>query len=111
MMKSPSERAVRIAVPVAYLALAVALTWPMVETFTSRIGGDGGERVLHLGDFWWVKESFLHLSNPFFTDQLRHPFGVSLVFQTFVLPDALAALPLWVVLPPLGVYNAVILWS
>ena len=43
-MKQPSDRAVRIAVPLAYLALAIALTWPTVETFTTRIGGDGDVR-------------------------------------------------------------------
>jgi hypothetical protein len=111
-MKALSDRAVRrVAVPLAYLALAIALTWPTVATFSTRMGGDGGDGYQNLWNFWWVKESLLHFQNPFFTDHLRQPFGVTLVFQTFVVPDAIVALPLWAFLPPLGVYNSVLLWS
>src|ERR1700722_15157657 len=110
-MKAPSDRAVRIAVPLAYLALGIALTWPMATTFTTKIGGDFGDGFQNIWNFWWIKDSLLHLRNPFFSDHLRAPFGVSLVFSPSVLPDALLSLPLWAVLPPLGVYNSVILWS
>jgi hypothetical protein len=110
-LPSPSDRVVRFGVPLAYVVLAAALTWPMVATFTTKIGGDFGDGFQNLWNFWWLKEAVTHLRNPFFTDHLRAPFGVTLVFQTFCLPDAIISLPLWLVLPPLGVYNSVVLWS
>src|SRR4051812_35047673 len=99
-----------VGVPALYLAIAVALTWPAATTFSTRLAGDYGDGFQNLWNYWWLKEALLHGKNPFFTDLLRHPFGVTLVFQTMVWPDALVALPLWAVLPPLGVYNAVLLW-
>lgn len=102
---------VYLGVPALYLLLAIALTWPAATTFTTRIAGDYGDGFQNLWNFWWVKEALTHFKNPFFTDHLRHPFGVTLVFQTMTWPDALVVLPLWAVLPPLGVYNAAVLFS
>jgi len=100
-----------IGLPAFYLALAIALTWPAATTFTTRIAGDFGDGFQNLWNFWWLKQALLHFQNPFFTHQLWHPFGTTLVFQTMTWPDALVVLPLWAVLPPLGVYNAAVLWS
>jgi hypothetical protein len=105
------DLSVLLGVPALYLLLAVALTWPAATTFTTRIAGDYGDGFQNLWNFWWVKEALTHFKNPFFTDHLRHPFGVTLVFQTMTWPDALAVLPLWAILPPLGVYNAAVLFS
>ena len=111
MVAAASRWRATLAVAGAYLLLAIALTWPAVATFNTKIAGDFGDGFQNLWNFWWLKEALLHFRNPFFTDHLKHPFGVTLVFQTMTWPDALLALPLWAVLPPLGVYNAMVLWS
>src|SRR5262249_28895687 len=107
----PSLSLAKALVPACYLLLAVMLTWPMAETFTTRLGGDTGGGFPSLWNLWGFKEALARVPSAFHTEPLRAPFGASLWFNNFMVPDAILALPLWWVLPPLGVYNAVVLWS
>jgi hypothetical protein len=43
-----------------YVALALALTWPMAKTFTTEIGGGFGDGFQNLWNFWWMKEALSH---------------------------------------------------
>lgn len=87
----------------AIAALAVVLTWPLCRDFTTALAGDFGDGWQTMWGFWWVGESLAAGRAPFWTDLLHHPHGVPLVFQTFVLPEALWTLPLPT---PLMAHNA-----
>ena len=96
-----------------YAALCVAwatfLTWPLVAIFTTRVAGDPGDPFQTLWGMRWMHDALLSLQNPFFTHRLYHPFGSTLVFQTFDIPSALLVLPLWGLLPYVAIYNAAVL--
>jgi hypothetical protein len=83
----------------------------MAAHFTSRLCGDAGDPFQTLWAWRWLRDALFALKNPFFTDRLYHPLGATLVFQTFDLPIALLAVPLWSILPPFGVYNAGVLFA
>ncbi len=95
----------------AFLAVAVALTWPMAAHFTTRLCGDAGDPFQTLWSWRWMRDALLSFQNPFFTDRAYHPVGASLVFQTFDLPTAVLTAPLWSFLPAFGVYNAGVLFA
>lgn len=73
----------------------------------NRIVGTAQDPLQTLWGFWWLRESLLSFSNPFFTHQLHHPHGISLVFQTFAFPDASLALLLSPFVGPVRAYDLV----
>jgi hypothetical protein len=107
----PRQR--ELAIFVGFLLAAIVLTWPLVPTFFTRIGGDdGSDHWQTLWGMWWFRKALLTLHvNPFFSHDVHWPMGMSMVFETFDIPDCLLALPLWSFLPPIAVFNCVELWS
>ncbi len=83
-----------LAVVAGYGVLALAFTWPLCLHLTSRLAGDTGDNWQTLWGFEWVRRALLSGRSPFFTHDLWHPTGTTLVFQTFDLPDALLFIPL-----------------
>ncbi len=87
----------------AYLALSALATWPLLSHFTTAIAGDAGDPFQTLWGFWWWKHAlFVEGRSPLWCDLLRWPHGISLAFQSWDLPSALVALPLWRAVPPLS---------
>lgn len=91
------------------LAIAAFFTWPLVVIFTTRVAGDPGDPFQTLWGMRWIHDALLSFQNPFFTDRLYHPFGATLIFQTFDIPSALLVLPLWGFLPDMAIYNTAVL--
>jgi hypothetical protein len=104
-----------------YLALALLVTWPLalrfnVEMFGGITGASGRFRFagdeeagLHLWHLWWVSEALLHGRNPFWTDLLFYPDGVQLYVQTLSAPNAVIALPVYLLAGPVAAFNTVVL--
>ncbi len=109
ILENPRRREL-VAALVCLLA-AIALTWPMAAHFFSRLGGDPGDPLQTLWSWRWMRDALFSLRNPFFTDRVFHPQGSTLVFETFDIPTAVLAAPLWSVLPPVAVYNAGVLFA
>jgi hypothetical protein len=82
-----------------YVALSCAATWPLLARFGAEIGGDLGDAWQTLWGFWWLSDSLGRGASPFACDALRWPYGVPLWLQTFDLPAAALALPLWPLVP------------
>ncbi|HXF62015.1 MAG TPA: hypothetical protein VNK95_10380 [Caldilineaceae bacterium] len=62
-----------------YLALSVAMTWPLAAALGARVPmGAGSDVWVHLWTFWWLKNALLNGWDPLFTPLLFHPTGVSL---------------------------------
>lgn len=123
-----SERAERTGSPLARLSAArpaldaagavlvcaiaaIAATWPLAANFTTHLGGDAGDPLQTLWAWRTLHDALHALRNPFVTDLVYFPHGAPLVFMTFDLPTACLTLPLWHVLPPVGVYNAGVLFA
>src|SRR5262245_21835805 len=68
------ELLVALAIYVVVAASFVAISRvPIIDTYV----GQGEDRLEVLWNAWWMKRAILELRNPFFTDQLFHPFGTS----------------------------------
>jgi hypothetical protein len=79
----------------AYLLLAVLLTWPTVTHPATHLPGDGGDDPAIAWNLWWVKHALLvERTNPLFTDFMFYPLGANLAFYTLTTLNALTALPL-----------------
>ncbi len=79
----------------AFLLLALALTYPTVTHLGTFLPGDGGDDPAIAWNLWWVKFSLLNQpQNPFFTQMMFYPLGINLAFYTHTLLNGLTALPL-----------------
>ncbi|HMQ35612.1 MAG TPA: hypothetical protein PKD53_33195, partial [Chloroflexaceae bacterium] len=78
----------RLAVLLGFLALGVALTWPLalhmgegaIQVGTIPI--DAGQNIWNL---WWARAALLAGANPFITPYLFYPGSVNLFYQTLGL--------------------------
>ena len=95
-----------------YLALTLALTWPLARVLGSAIPGDSFDGWQNYWNLWWVKVALLvQHTSPYFTDLLYHPTGVSLWFQTLNIFNGITFLPVQLAGNLFWAYNAVVLFS
>jgi hypothetical protein len=86
---------IHLAVLLAYLVLAVVLTWPTVTHLATHLPGDGGDDPAIAWNLWWVKHALLTLhTSPLVTDYMFYPIGINLAFYTLTVLNALTAMPL-----------------
>ena len=79
----------------AYLLLALALTWPLAAHFDSHVPGNGADDPALTWNLWWVSHALLDLkTSPFACDYLFHPLGINLAFYTLTLLNGLLSIPL-----------------
>ncbi|MBI4786359.1 MAG: hypothetical protein HY782_04860 [Chloroflexi bacterium] len=93
---TPSPRKYRadILALVAYLVLAIVLTYPLILRFTTHIPGDGSDDPALAWNLWWVPYSILHLnSNPIYTNYMFYPIGLNLAFYTLTYLNAFLSIP------------------
>jgi hypothetical protein len=96
----------------AYLALAIAMTWPLAREFGRAIPGDGFDGWQNYWNLWWVKTALIDLrTNPLFTDLLFYPTGVSLLFHTLNAFNGILSLPVQLAFGLFPAYNAVVVFS
>ncbi|MDQ3929940.1 MAG: hypothetical protein M3328_12450, partial [Chloroflexota bacterium] len=77
-----------------YAVLTIALTWPVAAKLFTEVPG-GGDAWQHIWNLWWVKQALLvEHTNPYHTNLLYYPEGVSLYFHTLVLTAGLVGIPL-----------------
>jgi len=96
----------------AYLLLTILMTWPAALHLTTGIPGDGFDGWQNYWNLWWVKQALLVLkTNPFFTDMLYPPTGVSLLFHTLNIFNALWTLPVQLNFGLAVAYNSVVFFS
>lgn len=78
----------------AYLFLAIVLTYPLVLHFTTHVAGDGRDDPALTWNLWWVPYALLQLqSSPVYTDFMFHPIGLNLAFYTLTYLNAFLAIP------------------
>lgn len=54
------------------------MTWPLVTQLGTHIPSEGQDHLVHLWTYWWVKKALITGQNPFYTNLLYYPNGVSL---------------------------------
>lgn len=94
-----------------FLALAVAVTWPLVLNLGTSIVGRYGDNLYFIWLIGWVRHSLFDLhASPFFTSMLNYPEGWALASTEVSPAQILLALPFTPLGPTLG-YNVVALLS
>lgn len=79
----------------AYLLLALALTWPLVAHFSSHVPGNGADDPPLTWNLWWISHALLNLkTSPFDCDYLFYPLGINLAFYTYTVLNGLLSIPL-----------------
>ena len=97
---------------VGYLLLTVVMTWPMAAQITVAIPGDGFDGWQNYWNLWWVKVALVErIQNPYLTDLLYSPTGVSLYFHTLNPFNGLVTLPVQLAAGLIAAYNSVVLIS
>jgi hypothetical protein len=80
---------------IAYLFLALGLTWPLITHLDSHVPGRGIDDPALTWNVWWFKFSIFNLgASPLYTDYLYYPLGVNLAANTSTFLNGLLALPL-----------------
>ena len=93
-----------------YLALAMAMTYPLVREFGRAIPGDGFDGWQNYWNLWWMRLALVERGvNPLYTDMLYYPTGVSLAFQTLNPFNGLVSLPVQLTFGLLAAYNSIVL--
>lgn len=101
-----------VRVPLAYLALTLALTYPLVRRFATAIPGDGFDGWQNFWNLWWVKVAVLEQhTQPWFTSLLYAPTGVGLLFHTLNGFNGFTFLPIQLAWGLFPAYNAVVIFS
>jgi hypothetical protein len=92
-----------------YSLLTIIVTWPAITQLNSAIPGSEGDALNHLWTFRWIKQALLSGQNPFFTDLLYYPQGVSLLTHNIAWVHIAAWLPLQAMLGEAAAYTLVFL--
>jgi hypothetical protein len=94
----------------AYLALAIAMTWPLVRRFDRAFLGAGGDVFQFLWNNWWLHHAITHhLAKPYLTTFIFAPFRLDLRLHTVGFLYGLCAAPFFEWLGQLRVLNLQIL--
>jgi hypothetical protein len=101
-----------LSVLAAYALLTILLTYPIVFRLSSHLLGDGGDTNVFVWNLWWIKKALTELhTNPFWTDYVFYPEGVSLVFHSLVPFNGLLGIPLQAIAGIVPASNLIILLS
>ena len=95
-----------------YIALTIALTWPLALRWTTDLPGaahkDGLEDAYqNVWNLWWMKEALARPSNPLITDRLFYPEHPNLYYHTLSTINMLLAAPITALWGPIAGFNAV----
>jgi hypothetical protein len=88
----------------AYVAATLVMTYPLVTHFGTHIPGSNGDAFQFPWNIWWFQHAIFDLGqDPFTTNYIFYPLGVSLTFYTLSVLNDILALPL---VPVLGIVVA-----
>jgi len=84
-----------VIVILAYLLLALILTWPLAAHFGSHVPGDGSDDPPLTWNLWWLSHALLDLkTSPFDCDYLFYPLGINLAFYTHTVLNGVLSIPI-----------------
>ncbi len=101
-----------LVVLLAYLGLALLLTFPLVAHLTSHVPGDGIDDPSLAWNLWWVKHAFVDQpQNPFDCTWQFWPVGINLAFYTLTILNGMLSVPLQTAFNVITAYNILLLSS
>jgi hypothetical protein len=93
-----------------YALLAIGLTWPTLQHFTTSLTSDDGDARSYLWQLWFVRQALLAGASVYDAPLLYFPHGATLLVHGAGPLMGVLALPFWFGGPE-AAYNAVILLS
>ncbi len=79
---------------VAYILLAIVLTYPLILNFTTHVPGDGSDDPALAWNLWWVPHAIINLGqSPIYTNYMFYPIGLNLAFYTLTYLNAFLSIP------------------
>ncbi len=95
-----------------FVALAVVVTYPMINHLTTRIIGQSGDNIYFVWLVGWFKKSIFELHvNPFNAWFLNYPAGWNLAYTEIAPAQLLIAMPFALLVNPLFGYNISMLFT
>ena len=92
-----------------YLALALAMTWPLAKQMTTAVA-DLGDPLVNTWILDWVSHSLTHAPLHLYDAPLHQPARLTLAFSENLVGVALWILPFyWAGVPPIAIYNIALL--
>jgi len=92
-----------------YLGLAIPMTWPLASRLSTHLPGTGGDLWVHWWNLWWLKRVLPQGGNPFHTDLLFYPQGLSLVYHNIAWFHGALWLPLQALVGGVPAYGLIFL--
>ena len=93
----------------AYLAITLAMTYPLIFHFGSYVYAGMEDGSMSVWNLWWMKYAVFHLGqSPMSTNYLFYPEGVNLVFHSLPKVLGLVSLPLQFVAGITIAYNTIV---
>ncbi len=102
---------------ISYVFISIILTYPMIFRLNAfpYTGAEsippGSDIFIYLWDMWWFKNAITNFINPFWTDYIFYPQGVSLLFSLGNIIWAIIAIPLQSFLSLIAIYNLSFIFS
>ena len=100
-----------------YCLISIIFTYPMIfrlnafpSTGTEPLP-PGVDIFIYLWDMWWFKQAIMNFTNPFWTDYMFHPNGVSLLFNLANVIWSIISIPLQSFLSLIAIYNLFFIFS
>ena len=95
LQRSRTPWHIHILIILAYVLLALLLTWPLVTHLSTHVPGNGVDDPPLTWNLWWVQHALLDLgTNPLDSNYLFYPLGINLAFYTLTLLNGLLSIPL-----------------
>ena len=92
---------------IVYVVLTLALTWPLARGLTHDVPSDFGDPLFTM---WVMSWDATHLGSGWWNANIFHPHTLALAYSEHFLPQALQALPIYLVTKnPILSYNVVFL--
>ncbi|MBI5029514.1 MAG: hypothetical protein HZB51_03235 [Chloroflexi bacterium] len=80
---------------IAYIILAIVLTYPLILNLATHVTGDGSDDPALAWNLWWVPYSLINLGkSPIYTDYMFYPIGLNLAFYTLTYLNAFLSIPI-----------------
>jgi hypothetical protein len=97
----------RLLVGAGYLLLALVYAWPLpLHLAEQAVLARGSDFYPHIWNVWWTRFSLVELGqNPYTTDYLYHPSGLSLVYHVLDPLNGILSIPLQAAFGLLAAFN------
>ncbi len=109
------SRHTHLLILVVYLALALVLTYPLVAHFATHVPGSetwAFDEYTFVWNYWWFKHAVFDLGvNPLHSNFTFYPIGVNLILYTYMLLNAVLAIPIEFVFGYVVASNALLVFA